>query len=139
MSVVDKILLAQSLVRQAEAGEIDWRRLYDAVFDDKIEGPWTTAEYVADLYFRFRLTEAAAYQFRQGQPHFPSLAVTNMVAICHTQTANIHEALRYFEGLTPRRRRSRRSCAGRSRSSTRSTAGDTEAEARNQVVLSNNL
>jgi len=66
MSVVSKILLAQSLVRKAESGETEWREIGDAVFDDQFSSSRSLYGFVADIYFRFRLTEAMVYHFRQG-------------------------------------------------------------------------
>jgi hypothetical protein len=62
---VNRIISAQTLVARAEAGSMPWSELISLVDTNKnlghVEDPY---EFVGDLYFNFRIVEAAAYANR---------------------------------------------------------------------------
>ncbi|HSX58427.1 MAG TPA: hypothetical protein VLE47_04130 [Candidatus Saccharimonadales bacterium] len=98
---VDRIVQARNLVRQAESGEIEWAKLVHALGEQFMwQVPVDSFMFVAEVYFRFRLTEAVTYHFRKGNEGYP-YDVDLMIDLCETQRERIGEALQINEALVP--------------------------------------
>ena len=100
-AVVDKIISAQSLVARAEAGELLWSELFvmvDTAKDLEAEDPY---EFVGNLYFGFRITEAAANAYKTV--HTPiKKVVREMVGWARRQRAAIEQQLEINASYEPK-------------------------------------
>lgn len=96
--IVDTIIKAQDLVRRAEAGAIEWDKIGEALLDHEMCGPEDLYQYVADVYFRFRLTEAVAYHYRGDRS---TIGVKAQTERCARERRDIEEVLTNSESFVP--------------------------------------
>lgn len=99
--IVDRIIEAQTLVRRAEADEIDWGTALQVGFDQGHLDPSDLYDFVAGVYVRFRIAEAAAYKFRKGNEGYLHTGVRNLVTTCDVIKVDIEEVLRDSESFVP--------------------------------------
>ncbi len=95
----ERVLEAQRIVSQLEANEIDWQVAFDAVFDQPKFDASDVRRFAAEVYFRFRIAEHAAYHFKKGNPGYKRTGVQSLVDLCTIREVDINQVLQEVEKM----------------------------------------